>query len=305
MIKIDNIRKFFTTGFIPKKVEVLKGFSITVQPGEVFGLLGPNGAGKTTTIKILMNLIMPTGGTAEIDGINVSDHQARRSVGYLPEQPYYYSYLTGREFLDYCGRLCDITGTVRGRRVDSLLDLVGLTEHAHKALGKYSRGMLQRIGVAQAMINDPKIFIFDEPLAGLDPIGRREILHIIFEQKKQGKTILFSSHILSDAESICDRVGILNDGLIIAEGQIHEILEKEYPRAEVEVDFTAGNNFSPDSVADFGVISTLRERTYRIKLADEKKLNTLLTVLIQSNAEIDSVNRHRISLEDLFLRKIA
>ena len=210
MIKLENITKWYSKGFIPKKVEILKGVTLTVNKGDVFGYLGPNGAGKTTTIKILLNLLKSDKGSAQINGIDVTNPKSRQSVGYLPEQPCYYDYLTGKEFLDYCGSLFRIQKQSLQKKIDELLEKVGLENARNTHLRKYSRGMLQRIGIAQALINDPEVLILDEPLSGLDPHGRKDVLDIIIEQKNKGNTIFFSSHILADAESLCDNIGIIN-----------------------------------------------------------------------------------------------
>jgi len=294
----------FAQGFIPRKIEVLRGVSATVQAGEVYGFLGPNGAGKTTTIKILMNLLKPSGGSAQIDGYNVLDTRARRSVGFMPEQPYFYAYLTGEEFLDYCGQLFGLSASERGEKITTLLDKVGLKDDGGKRLQKYSRGMLQRIGIAQALINDPGTLILDEPLSGLDPVGRREMLNIIFEQKEQGKTIFFSSHILSDAQSVCDRVGILNKGVLIAEGTISEILAKEYSPVQVEIEFFTENENLHDSLSTYGKIFRLREKMFRISLSENSRINEVLEKLLKTGVKIESVNHRRLSLEELFLKKI-
>ena len=304
MIKLENITKWYSKGFIPKKVEILKGVTLTVNKGDVFGYLGPNGAGKTTTIKILLNLLKSDKGSAQINGIDVTNPKSRQSVGYLPEQPCYYDYLTGKEFLDYCGSLFRIQKQSLQKKIDELLEKVGLENARNTHLRKYSRGMLQRIGIAQALINDPEVLILDEPLSGLDPHGRKDVLDIIIEQKNKGNTIFFSSHILADAESLCDKIGIINEGVLIAEGDIDTVLDRESASAGVEIVYTTDLTGIYEEFAKFGNIDKLQENKYRLTMEDKYHVNDILEKLISSGAEILSVNRHRLTLEELYLKKI-
>ena len=304
MIKLENITKWYSKGFIPKKVEILKGVTLTVNKGDVFGYLGPNGAGKTTTIKILLNLLKSDKGSAQINGIDVTNPKSRQSVGYLPEQPCYYDYLTGKEFLDYCGSLFRIQKQSLQKKIDELLEKVGLENARNTHLRKYSRGMLQRIGIAQALINDPEVLILDEPLSGLDPHGRKDVLDIIIEQKNKGNTIFFSSHILADAESLCDKIGIINEGVLIAEGDIDTVLDRESVSAGVEIVYTTDLTGIYEEFAKFGNIDKLQENKYRLTMEDKYHVNDILEKLISSGAEILSVNRHRLTLEELYLKKI-
>ncbi|MCH7781769.1 ABC transporter ATP-binding protein [candidate division KSB1 bacterium] len=304
MIKLENITKWYSKGFIPKKVEILKGVTLTVNKGDVFGYLGPNGAGKTTTIKILLNLLKSDKGSAQINGIDVTNPKSRQSVGYLPEQPCYYDYLTGKEFLDYCGSLFRIQKQSLQKKIDELLEKVGLENARNTHLRKYSRGMLQRIGIAQALINDPEVLILDEPLSGLDPHGRKDVLDIIIEQKNKGNTIFFSSHILADAESLCDKIGIINEGVLIAEGDIDTVLDRESASAGVEIVYTTDLTGIYEEFGKFGNIDKLQENKYRLTMEDKYHVNDILEKLISSGAEILSVNRHRLTLEELYLKKI-
>ena len=304
MIKLENITKWYSKGFIPKKVEILKGVTLTVNKGDVFGYLGPNGAGKTTTIKILLNLLKSDKGSAQINGIDVTNPKSRQSVGYLPEQPCYYDYLTGKEFLDYCGSLFRIQKQSLQKKIDELLEKVGLENARNTHLRKYSRGMLQRIGIAQALINDPEVLILDEPLSGLDPHGRKDVLDIIIEQKNKGNTIFFSSHILADAESLCDKIGIINEGVLIAEGDIDTVLDRESASAGVEIVYTTDLTGIYEEFAKFGNIDKLQENKYRLTMEDKYHVNDILEKLISSGAEILSVNRHRLTLEELYLKRI-
>ena len=224
MIRTEGLQMEFRVGFMRKRVLALKGLTMEVKKGEVFGFLGPNGAGKTTTIKILMGLVYPTGGAAWLMGRPLGDVAVKRNIGFLPEQPYFYDYLTAAEFMDFYGRLFGIRKKERMARADELLDLVGLSGARDLQLRKFSKGMQQRIGIAQALINDPELVVLDEPMSGLDPIGRKQVRDIILGLKAKGKTIFFSTHILPDVEVICDRVGMLVKGELRAMGTVGELL---------------------------------------------------------------------------------
>jgi ABC-2 type transport system ATP-binding protein len=223
-ISLDNISRSFRDHFWTPKKTVIRGISLEIQQGEVFGFLGPNGAGKTTTIKIITGLIRPDTGQAQVLGEPAGTIGAKKKIGFLQESPYFYEHLTGYEFLNIHARLTGIQDVTE--RVDELLSLVGLEQARNQRLALYSRGMLQRIGIAQALLGDPQVLILDEPLSGLDPIGRKEIKDIILQEKEKGKTIFFSSHILPDAEAICDRVGIIINGEIKETGELDMLLKK-------------------------------------------------------------------------------
>jgi ABC-2 type transport system ATP-binding protein len=220
IIRVGDLHKTVRVGFRGRRVEILRGVDFQVDGGEVFGLLGPNGAGKTTTVKVILGLMRPTSGTASIgvDGL--------RNVGYLPENPYFYDYLTGHEFLGFCARLFGLDPDVRAERVPSLLEEVGLDEAADTQLRKYSKGMLQRIGIAQALVNDPELLLLDEPMTGLDPIGRVEVKRIIERLHERGKTVLFNSHILSDVHELCSHIAIMREGRVIWRGEVAEALDR-------------------------------------------------------------------------------
>src|SRR5690242_20466399 len=212
-IETSNLQKTYSIGFWRKKPRVaLRPLSLQVHEGEIFGYLGPNGAGKTTTLKLLMGLVFPSAGSARILGMDVSDPRVKAQIGFLPEQPYFYDYLTARELLDYYGQLSGMPANGLGAKIDAMLARVGLPDAAHTQLRKFSKGMLQRVGIAQAILHEPKVVFLDEPMSGLDPMGRREVRDLIEQLKKEGKTVFFSTHILSDAEALCDRVAILNHG---------------------------------------------------------------------------------------------
>lgn len=251
-----------------------------------------------------MNLLKKDKGFAQINGIDITKPESRQSVGYLPEQPYYYEYLTGEEFLSYCGSLFRIKKPGLRRKIDELLEKVGLEDARTTRLGKYSRGMLQRIGIAQALINDPEVLILDEPLSGLDPHGRKDVLDLIIEQKNKGTTIFFSSHILADAESFCDKIGIINDGVLIAEGAVDTVLNMESSSASVEIVYTTDLKSINEEFDKFGNIDKLQENKYRLTMDNKYQINDILEKLISNGAEIKTVNRHRLTLEEMYLKKI-
>lgn len=225
-INVENLYKLYKVGFLGKKVKVLDNVNFSVRKGETFGLLGPNGAGKTSTLKILVGISKQTKGNAYVLGKTPFDINSHRKIGYLPETPYIYSYLTGKEFLYFCGKLFGITGKSLNNKINELLDLVGLDKiSGNKQLKSYSKGMLQRIGIAQALINNPEIVFLDEPMSGLDPIGRHDIKDIMKTLKKQGRTIFFNTHILSDVEELCDSIAIMVKGKIVTYGNIQDILK--------------------------------------------------------------------------------
>jgi len=217
-VNVRGLRKTAHVGFLRRSVEILKGVDLAVEANDVFGLLGPNGAGKTTTVKVALGLMRPTSGSVEL-GVPGLSH-----VGYLPENPYFYDYLSGREFLGFCARLFGLEGAARHERVERLLGEVGLQDAAGTHLRKYSKGMLQRIGIAQALVNDPELVLLDEPMTGLDPIGRVEVKHIIERLHERGKTVMFNSHILSDVHELCTRIAIMREGRVVWQGAVDEAL---------------------------------------------------------------------------------
>ena len=236
VIRTEGLTKEFTTGvFRPRPYRALDALTFDVQHGEIFGLLGPNGAGKTTTLKLLLQLLFPTAGRAELLGRPAGDVDTRRKLGYLPEHPYFYDDLTAEELLEYFGRLFGIDPGARAARASALLDEVGIGAERRLPLRKFSKGMLQRVGLAQAMLNDPELLILDEPMSGLDPIGRRDVRNLIARLHAEGRTILFSSHILSDAESLCSRVAILAKGRLAASGSMRDLLSEHVRGWEILV----------------------------------------------------------------------
>jgi ABC-2 type transport system ATP-binding protein len=227
-VAVHGLTKIFPVPFHPTRgVVAVKDLSLRIEPGEVYGLLGPNGSGKSTTLKVILGLVSPTRGRTEIFGQDSRLVESREAVGFLPENPYFYKYLTGAETLRFFGRLCGMTGATLKSRVNELLDLVGLNKARDRRLGTYSKGMLQRIGLAQALIHDPRLVVLDEPTAGVDPAGSREIRDLIMDLKRRGITVLLSSHLLAQAQEICDRIGILADGVLVREGRLQELIAIE------------------------------------------------------------------------------
>jgi ABC-2 type transport system ATP-binding protein len=281
----------------------LEHLDLDVRRGEVFGFLGPNGAGKTTTLKILMGLIYPTSGSAWVLGRAIGDVEAKHQIGFLPESPYFYDYLTGEEFLRFYGQLFGLHGVALGNRIDYLLQLVGLPHVRALQLRKFSKGMLQRIGIAQALINDPHLVVLDEPMSGLDPVGRKEMRDLILSLKEAGKTIFFSSHILHDAELLCDRVSILVKGRIVAMGKVKELVGKA-STSSIEV---VVEGLSAEGLAH---AHPLLQRSVRqsdrtlLVLKGHEHLNGLLDVIRASKATLISITPHQSSLEELFMREV-
>lgn len=291
----------YQTGFWRKRpVRCLEDLTLTVNQGEVFGFLGHNGAGKTTTLKILMRIIYPTSGTASILGRPLDDIEMRKRIGFLPETPYFYDYLTGTELLEYFGRLGGLEPDLRKKRIAETLELVGMTEAANRQLRRYSKGMLQRIGIAQALVTDPEVVFLDEPMSGLDPIGRREVRNIIAGLRDQGKTVFFSTHILSDVEALCDRVAILKNGRRVAYGRLDEIQGREMSNLEL-----VATSISPEArEALLPFVSNLRQTGAGIhcELNREEDLETVIGLISRHKGRLVSVNPVRAALEDFFIR---
>jgi len=296
LLKIDNIRKSFSLGLIPRKKEILKGISFEVAEGEIFGYLGPNGAGKTTTLKCILGLIFPDAGNIEIFGLPHMSLRAKARIGFLPENPYFYDYLTGEEFLDFYGQLFALGRAERRQRITSLLKLVGMEQAAGLQLRKYSRGMLQRIGLAQALINDPSFVILDEPLGGLDPLGRKELRDIIVRLKGEGKTVLLSSHILQDIEMICSRVAIILDGKIISQGALRDLISEKVLFTEIEV---AG--LPAAELAGFGECLAAAGGRTLLKVSREDQVDGALAHILEHKGKVLSLLPRSQTLEDLFV----
>ena len=295
-IEIENLSKEYPYGFLNlKKKMSLENLSLRVESGEVFGFLGPNGAGKSTTIKLLMRLIFPTSGTARILGKSIEDVSTHHSVGYLPEQPYFYDYLTAAELLDYFARFHRLTAGDRRERVQRMLKKVGLETAKRIQLRKYSKGMLQRVGMAQAILHDPEVVVLDEPMSGLDPLGRREVRDIILALKREGRTVLFSTHILSDAEMLCDRVGVIVGGKLRGVGTPGEMVGIQTQGMEILFE-VAG------AAKRFALLdrATRTGERYRVQVS-EGELYGALDELKGAGARVLSVAQIKPTLEDFFM----
>jgi len=299
-IETENLSKEYPHGFLHlKKKTSLDGLTLQVQESEVFGLLGPNGAGKSTTIKLLMGIIFPTAGSARMLGKPVSDVSMHSDIGYLPEQPYFYDYLTAAEVLDYFARFHGFSAAERGERVQRMLKKVGLETAGKIQLRKYSKGMLQRVGLAQAILHDPKLVILDEPMSGLDPVGRREVRDIILELKNAGKTILFSTHILSDAEMLCDRVGVIAGGKLRGVGSPDTIVGVKATGLEILFEIAEGAVL-PASIKAKAAKSGAG---YQVSV-DESELYSAIDELRAAGARIISVTQVKPTLEDFFMELV-
>ena len=303
VLEIKGLRKTYKGHLSLTSREVVRGLDLAIAESEVFGLLGQNGAGKTTTIKMILSLIFPDAGTIEIFGRGNLSIATRSRIGFLPENPYFYDYLTGREFLGFYGQLFGYSRAERRRRAEEVLEKVGMSGRADIQLRKYSKGMLQRIGMAQALINDPDFVILDEPMSGLDPIGRREFRDIILDLKARGKTVFFTSHILSDTEAICDRIGILKEGRIGVSGRLSDLLSPTVRSWDVSY---AGPAFETLAPAGFGgAVISARGRETLVRVDQERDLNRILEAVKGSGGTLISVSPRRETLEDLYVREVA
>lgn len=295
-LKIHSLHKSFRTGFFFKQKKILKGISLTVDEGEIFGYLGPNGAGKTTTIKCIMGLIFPEMGEIRILGQPYLSLKAKADIGFLPENPYFYDYLTATQFLRFYSQLFQLKKDEREKRIIDLIKLVELEKSADLQLRKFSKGMLQRIGLAQALLNEPALVFLDEPLGGLDPIGRKEMRDIIIRLREEGKTVFLSSHILQDIEMICDRVAIIVSGEIVNAGRLSDMISEKVFFTELIVsgiDATQLENLG-DSLDSHG------EKIF-IKVYDETKLGDILQLVQSQKGQIHSLIPRTETLEDIFV----
>jgi ABC-2 type transport system ATP-binding protein len=301
-LDVRGLAKTYTTGlFRKKRYAALKALDLTVERGEILGYLGPNGSGKTTTLKILMGLVFPDAGDGSVLGFPLRDRGWRQRAGYLPEQPYFYDYLSAREYLDYAGRLFGIPARERRDRAARLLEMVGLRRSAGVSLRRFSKGMMQRLGIAQALINDPELVVLDEPMSGLDPIGRRLVRDIILALKGEGKTVLFSTHILSDAEALCDRVALLRGGELLRVGDLAGILGSDVSHMEILV---AG--LSAEAVQQLApALKASRALGDRWRLeASEASLGPIVSDVEKAGGRVLSIQPVRQSLEDYFLKEM-
>jgi ABC-2 type transport system ATP-binding protein len=300
-IETIGLEKIYEVGFWRKKPRRgLHPLNLAVHEGEVFGYLGPNGAGKTTTLKLLMGLMYPTRGTARILGMEVSDPRVKAQIGFLPEHPYFYDYLTARELLEYYAQLSGVPARERRPRVLEMLARVGLPDAANLQLRKFSKGMLQRVGIAQAILHDPRVVFLDEPMSGLDPIGRREVRDLIEELKAAGKTVFFSTHILSDAESLCDRVAVLSKGELRAVGAVAELTASVQGKVEMIWQGTT----IPAGLKTLGAECHVSGDTARAVLPD-KQMDAAIDILRRDSCRLISITPVRSTLEDYFVQQMA
>ncbi len=283
------------------RVHAVRGISFVVRRAEIFGFLGPNGAGKTTTIKMLTGLIAATRGSARIFGEPIPSAEAMRTVGFLPENPYIYPYLTPREFVTLCGRLSGMSGHELGRAVPEILERVGLAAAMDRPARALSKGMLQRAGLAAALVHRPELLILDEPMSGLDPVGRKEVRDIIVEEKRLGRTIFFSSHILTDVEMLCDRVCILRQGEVVVAGEIRELLHTRSRRSEVHL--AGATDALLDELRARGATVRSTGQTVTVDIEGEASVQSMIARAIEAGATVESVIPKRETLEDLFVRR--
>jgi ABC-2 type transport system ATP-binding protein len=302
VIEITNLTKDYEVGFFRKrKVRALDSLSLSIDSGQIFGFLGANGAGKTTTLKLLMRLIFPTTGSARILGHDIQDVSMHQRIGYLPENPYFYDYLTAREFLDYCAEIFGLPAALRRKRTADLLARVKLDEKRWDTqLRKYSKGMLQRVGLAQSLINDPEIVFLDEPMSGLDPVGRREVRDLIAALREEGKTVFMCSHILSDIEVLCDQVAILKRGRLAQVGYLDELRGTDDGPGRMEVMATGTDAATLQQHLPEAEIAPT-PRGLRIEIASEDEIEGVLAALRKTGGKVVSVQPIKQSLEELFL----
>ena len=306
-VEIKGLSKDYETGFWKKKrVRALDDLTLNVRPGQIFGFLGGNGAGKTTTIKTLMRLIFPTEGTANILGRPIDDVQMHTRIGYCPENPYFYDYLTARELMDYFGRLFGLSNSDRRAKTEELLTAVGLAEKDWtRQLRKYSKGMLQRVGLAQSLINDPELVFLDEPMSGLDPVGRRNIRELIAGLRDRGTTVFMSTHILTDIEALCDEVAILRGGRLAATGRLEDLLSESTESRSLEMNvqgpMTGAAMDQIELIA--GASVTAKPNGATIHIVDEADVEAVLRITRSAGAHLTSINSAKQSLEELFVKE--
>ncbi|RMH43965.1 MAG: ABC transporter ATP-binding protein [Deltaproteobacteria bacterium] len=304
VIDVADLQVTYVTGLRRKRVRAVRDCSFQVRRGEVFGFLGPNGAGKTTTIRVLMGLVRATAGRCRVFGQSIEERDARRRIGFLPEAPYFYDYLTAEELCDLAGRLFGLPRAARRARARELLDLVGLAHARGRPMKKFSKGMLQRAGIAQALINDPEVVVFDEPMSGLDPIGRKEVRDIILGLRDQGKTVFFSTHILPDVELICDRVAIIVQGAVRAVGALSEIVAEQ--AIGVEIAFRVTDAFGDDQferLCQRAPSARRVDRNVAVSLSADADVDEFLAFARDLGLSVVSVTPKHETLEDVFLEQ--
>ena len=299
-IEILGLEKNYSVGFWRERPKcALRPLHLSIEEGEIFGFLGPNGAGKTTTLKMLMGLVFPSGGSARILGMDVNDPRVKAQIGFLPEQPYFYDYLTARELLDYYGQLSGMSAGERREKIAPALERVGLLDAGNTQLRKFSKGMLQRVGIAQAILHNPRIVFLDEPMSGLDPMGRREVRDLIEQLKSEGKTVFFSTHILSDAEALCDRVAIIHKGELRGVGVVADLTAKLHGK----VDIVWQGRVVPASIKSLGGECHVSGDTVRTVVPEENQ-DALIDTLRREKLRLISVTPVRATLEDYFVQQL-
>lgn len=296
IIEVNNLYKFFKTGFTGRKRCILNNLSLSVEKGEIYGLLGPNGAGKTTTLKILTGLLNFNSGTIKISG---EDIKLKQKIGFLPENPYFHDFLTGNEFLNFHAKL--LGGPINNEKIKELFKLVGLAGAEYKKLRTYSKGMIQRIGIAQALIGDPQILIFDEPMSGLDPIGRRDLREIILNLKEKQKTILFSTHILPDVEVICDRIGVILNGALKGEGKLETLIGSKIKYYEITAKGLQENIKS--DIKNMASKTLERGEKTLFYLERDEYIDEILKKIIDNGGRVVSLIPNMETLEEYFIRE--
>jgi ABC-2 type transport system ATP-binding protein len=304
LLQIDQLAKTFRVGLRARKIDAVRDVSLQLQPGESVGYLGPNGSGKTTSIKCILGLIRPTRGTVQLFGRDPGDPVARARVGYLPESPYFYDYLTPREVLHYAGQLFGLDRVIVHKRGGDLLDRMGLHAAADRPLRGFSKGMLQRLGIAQSLLNDPDLLIYDEPLSGLDPLGRKEVRDLMADLRHQGKSLFFSSHVLTDIETLCDTVVILREGTVVAQGRLETLLEPSALEVEILLALAGARPVAVEAVLALAGVVAVERTEARLRLQLPKgALAAVLQQALAAGLAVEEVTPRRDSLEDLFLRK--
>jgi ABC-2 type transport system ATP-binding protein len=300
-VRAEALTKTYRVGFWGRRVRAVQDLSFEVRAGEIFGLLGPNGAGKTTTLKMLAGFVKPSSGHAWISGNRVGTVSSRRSLGYLPENPALYEFLRGDEYLIFAGRLAGLSRTEARKWAAEMLERVGLAGRADRPIRKFSKGMVQRLALAQALIGDPGIVILDEPMSGLDPIGRKDVRDLILELREHGRTVLFSTHILSDVEAICDRVGILVEGRLTDCGALADLVAPGARAVELVVENVADDLV--EKLRQDGTRVLRRDRATVLTFRDEGRARAALAAAVSSGATVVSLTPHRRSLEELFVSR--
>jgi ABC-2 type transport system ATP-binding protein len=301
VLRVEALAKTFRRPFSGKRVEAVRGISFEVRRGEIFGFLGPNGAGKTTTIKMLMGLVAPTAGNMEVLGIRLPSSDVMQNVGFLPENPYIYPYLSAREFVTLCGRLSGLSARALRERVTRVVGRVGMADAIDRAARALSKGMLQRVALAAALVHDPELLVLDEPMSGLDPVGRKEVRDLILEEKHLGRTVFFSSHILSDVEMLCDRVCILRRGEVVVAGALNDLLAKGKRHSEVTIG--GASEALRSALAPMARVTRVAGDVIVMEVEGDAAVRDVVARALSQGARLDGITPKRETLEDLFVRR--